>query len=86
MTAARSLLIVAASAAIAAALAPTPASAHGRERDAFARLACWYAGGNPSYVPGPGPYFGYGGPSCEDREVIVHRHKHRRPRPLRVRG
>ena len=86
MIVARSLLLLAASAALATVLTPAQASTYGREGgDAFARLACWYAGGNPSYVPGPGPYFGYGGPSCWD-SATIRRYRHRHVRPLRVRG
>lgn len=79
------LLGVTMSAALAMSLPPTEASAGWHERDAFGRLACWYAGGNPSYTPGPAPYFGYGGPSCEERRVVHTRHHHR-ARPLRARG
>jgi hypothetical protein len=82
----RTLLLGGVVSAAIAMLAPTAASAHWHESgNAFARLACWYAGGNPSYAPGPGPTFGYGGPSCWDREVIRIR-RHVRERPLRVRG
>lgn len=86
MTLGRSLLLgVAVSAAVSIGAA-TDASAQWRvSGDAFSRLACWYAWGNPSYAAPPGATFGYGGPSCWDREVIYTR-RHGRARVLRVRG
>jgi hypothetical protein len=87
MTARRLLLGVTASAAIAIFIS-SPASAWwGDDQNAFSRQACFYAWGNPNYVPPPGPTFGYGGPSCWGREMIrARKHIRARGRPLRVKG
>jgi hypothetical protein len=84
------LLQLAAAAAIAITLAPSSASAWWREPDnAFGRLACWYSGGGgPDWGKGPGPFFGYGWPSC-DPEAYYLRQRERHwttKRVLRVRG
>lgn len=86
MTLGRTLLLGAGLSAAIATLTPTAAPAYWREPgDAFSRLACWYAFGNPNYAPPPGSTFGYGGPSCWDRTTIV-RTRHLRARAVRVRG
>jgi hypothetical protein len=68
--------------------APADASAGWQGRSSFQEVACSLAGfaGQAYATPGPGPYFGYGPPSCWPRLVEHRVWRTRTVRVVKVRG